>query len=85
MRWRLLLEEYEITWKHIKGKENLIADMLSRYPKLDESAEDSKVKEQLYTLTTKENEETFPLNLQFLAKSQEEEFKSKTRHKQWSK
>ena len=32
MRWRLLLQEYEITWKHIKGEDNNIADMLSRHP-----------------------------------------------------
>ena len=29
-RWSLLLQEYNITIKHIKGKDNVIADALSR-------------------------------------------------------
>jgi len=32
MRWTLLLQEYEFSIKHIKGKDNRIADPLSRYP-----------------------------------------------------
>jgi RNase H-like domain found in reverse transcriptase len=33
-RWRLLLDEYKYTFKYFPGKDNVIADMLSRYPKL---------------------------------------------------
>ena len=29
MRWRLLLEEYGVTWKYIPGKKNIMADILS--------------------------------------------------------
>ena len=39
MRWRLLLEEYGVKLKHIEGKKNVVADMLSRYPIMDTSIE----------------------------------------------
>ena len=32
MQWRLLLEEYGITLRHIKGSKNTVADALSRHP-----------------------------------------------------
>ncbi len=32
MRWRLLLEEFGVTFKYIEGTKNVIADMLSRHP-----------------------------------------------------
>ena len=37
MRWRLLLEEYGITLKHIKGVTNTVADALSRHPIREEN------------------------------------------------
>lgn len=36
MRWRLLLEEYAVEFKHIPGDQNKLSDTLSRYP-LDET------------------------------------------------
>ena len=30
MRWNLLLQEYNLDVKHVKGKDNVIADCLSR-------------------------------------------------------
>ena len=32
MRWRLLIEEYGVTIQYIKGKLNVLADFLSRFP-----------------------------------------------------
>jgi hypothetical protein len=42
MRWRLLIEEFGPAFRHIKGKHNLIADVLSRL-ELDDSSEESKL------------------------------------------
>jgi hypothetical protein len=42
MRWRLLIEEFEPEFRHIKGKYNLVADALSRLD-LDDSSEESKL------------------------------------------
>ena len=32
LRWRLLLEEFDYTFKYTPGKDNKVADMLSRFP-----------------------------------------------------
>ena len=55
MRWRLLLEDEDITWHYIEGKKNKVADALSRLPFSD------------LVNTDKENdafvyEETFDMN-----------------------
>jgi hypothetical protein len=36
IRWRLLLEEYGPTYVHIAGKNNIVADALSRLEKDDD-------------------------------------------------
>ena len=40
LRQRLLLEEYRTKIKCIKGEENVVADLLSRLPKLDKHIEE---------------------------------------------
>ncbi len=42
MRWRLFIEEYSPDLRYIKGKENVVADALSRLEKLDQPFDDSK-------------------------------------------
>ena len=34
-RWAMLLQEYDITFVHIKGKDNILADAISRLCTLD--------------------------------------------------
>ena len=42
MRWRLFIEEYSPDLRYIKGKDNVVADALSRLEKLDQPFDDSK-------------------------------------------
>jgi hypothetical protein len=46
IRWRLLLEEFGPEYEHIAGKDNIIADALSRL-ELDDGSEDAKVEGQV--------------------------------------
>lgn len=39
-RWRIILEEFDYELKHIKGEDNIIADVLSRLYKINEIGED---------------------------------------------
>jgi hypothetical protein len=54
-RWLLLLQEFDITIKDRPGRENLVADFLSRIPKTDDSltVEDQFPDEHLFVVTTK--------------------------------
>ena len=62
-RWRSTLEEFDYTFEYCPGKENTIADMLSRYPIVDISTKDY---EEITTL----DELAFPASLQNIATSQ---------------
>ena len=35
LRWKLSLEGFDITWKYIQGKHNVLADCFSRVPRMD--------------------------------------------------
>jgi hypothetical protein len=54
-QWLLLLQEFDITIKDRPGRENIIADFLSRIPKTDDSltVEDQFPYEHLFAVTTK--------------------------------
>ena len=55
MRWRLLLKEYGVIIKYIKGEENILTDTISRYP-LQESTENNFNLPELVSLITVEEE-----------------------------
>ncbi len=40
MRWRLLMEEFDVTFHYIKGKTNVVADALSRLAMMDDATND---------------------------------------------
>ena len=42
LRWPLLLEEYDLTFKYIKGEKNIVADSLSRLP-FDDKIDDDEM------------------------------------------
>jgi hypothetical protein len=54
-RWLLLLQEFDITIKDRPGRQNLVADFLSRIPKTDDSLtfEDQFLDEHIFSITTK--------------------------------
>jgi hypothetical protein len=41
LRWRLLMEEYNVILTYIKGVENIVADVISRYPTTNDPERDS--------------------------------------------
>ena len=43
MRWRLLMEEYDLTFHYIKGEKNVVADALSRLVASESAMEDDTV------------------------------------------
>ena len=55
--WRLILEEYDYTFTHTPGKDNFIADMISRYPMVDIESID------IQEIDTLEDENIFPMDL----------------------
>jgi transposase InsO family protein len=78
-RWRLLLEEYSPEYRHVSGKDNIVADALSRLPR-DESIEvpepnDMEAMAETF-LTVKELEENkFPMNPALIQREQQNDKK----------
>jgi transposase InsO family protein len=38
LRWRLFLEDFDVTYSYIEGKQNVLGDAFSRLPRLDDTA-----------------------------------------------
>ena len=63
-RWRLLLEEYDYEFVYTPGKDNFVADMISRYPIINigqDSIED---------MNNVDEDKEFPLDFNVISKHQ---------------
>jgi hypothetical protein len=72
LRWRLLMEEFGVKLIYIKGEENVVADVLSRYPTTNDPEIESPIptKEQMAELFAAENDlptDAFPLSFPILS------------------
>ena len=79
MRWRLLLEEYKISLKYIKGCKNIFADCLSRAPTVHDCPTDDVEKsttEELLALVPDEKFVTFPMETKKIRIAQQSEIKN---------
>ena len=57
-RWRLLLEEFDYTFIYKTGKDNVVADMISRYP-ITNIGNDA-----IHDMNTMDEQDEVPLNFQ---------------------
>jgi hypothetical protein len=65
-RWRLIVEEYGPKIVYLPGKCNIIADVLSRLPKLDEPHDELAFLEEIFALQT----DAFPITFDVISKAQ---------------
>ena len=63
-RWRLLLEEYDYSFEYTPGKDNVVADMISRYPLIQVD------KQAVENMNTVEEEDEFPMDFSVISKHQ---------------
>ena len=79
MRWRLLLEEYGPTFKHVKGVDNVVADAISIIPIED----DEDPPEELCAAINIEDDigTQFPMETSFLNSEQKWEFEKSNKFK----
>ena len=82
MRWRLLLEEYGITLKHIKGEKNTVADALSRHP-IKEPMPTEYTAVEAMAVEPLAEERQFPLELPILREAQIDERKNSTEFRKY--
>jgi hypothetical protein len=66
--WRLILEEYGPNIVYLPGKRNIIANALSRLPKLDEPHDESAFLEEIFAL--EEQTDAFPIAFDVISKAQ---------------
>ena len=67
-RWRLLLEEFKYTFKYTPGKDNTVADMLSRYPIIN-------VTEQaVHDMNNIDEDDEFPIDFNVISNHQSNDY-----------
>lgn len=66
-RWRLLLEEFDYTFEYTPGKDNMVADMLSRYPTIPVN------QQAIEDMNNVNEDEEFPLNFATIANHQKDD------------
>ena len=64
LRWRLLLEEFNYEFQYTPGKDNVVADMISRYPLINVNGK------AIEELTTIDEQHAFPLNFMTISDHQ---------------
>lgn len=76
LHWRLLLEEFAPVFEHLPGRDNVVADTLSRLPlsALPEEEKDAEALESFLhecLLFYPDDIDTFPLNFEYIAQQQQ--------------
>jgi hypothetical protein len=67
-RWRLIVEEYGPNIVYLPGKRNIIADALSRLPKLKETQDESTFLEEIFAFD--DQLDAFPIAFDIISKAQ---------------
>jgi hypothetical protein len=67
-RWQLIVEEYSPNIVYLPGKCNIIADALSRLPKLNDPHDESTFLEKIFALD--EQIDAFPIAFDIISKAQ---------------
>ena len=78
LRWRLLIEEFGITIKYIKGEKNTVADALSRLDYTPTKGDISDTVEYVFAMT-QSDADLFPLDMRHIAAEQDEDNELKKR------
>lgn len=78
LRWRLLLEEYGADIHYIKGVTNIVADILSRYPRKESKLHDEVPIKEILATTERLPADVLPVNLRVLAQYQQRDQRMQT-------